>query len=104
MGALYKTKKKYLDKLSPMGTTTRAILGKDKYEELNSTVHPLGEQAEAAYDAKKAAEKALTEAEDAPVIPMPDEEEIARVKRRRTARRGGGRSSTVLSDSDSLGG
>ena len=104
MGKLYKFKKRYLDKLSPSYQSTRALVGKDTMNDIVETTHPLGEQAEAAYDANKAAEKALKEAEAEPVIPMPDEEEIARVKRRRTARRGGGRSSTVLSDSDSLGG
>jgi hypothetical protein len=47
----------------------------------------------------KASEKALQDAEEdpEPVIPLPDEEELARVTRRlREARRTGGRSSTVL--------
>lgn len=38
-----------------------------------------------------------------PVIPMPDEEEIKRVQRRRNARRTGGRSSTVLTSGDYAG-
>jgi hypothetical protein len=39
-----------------------------------------------------------------PVIPLPDEEELERVRRKRAARRAGGRASTVLSDDDRLGG
>jgi len=38
------------------------------------------------------------------VIPLPDEDELERVRRRRNARRGGGRASTVLSDENRLGG
>lgn len=36
--------------------------------------------------------------EDEAAIPLPDEEELARIRRRRAAGRGGGRSSTVLSE------
>lgn len=86
MGKLHKEAKKL--------NLSYHVLDKDTFE----ATHPLGTQAEAAYDAKKASEKALKEAEEAPVIPMPDEEEIARVRRRRSARRGGGRESTVLTD------
>lgn len=39
-----------------------------------------------------------------PVIPLPDEEELERVRRRRNAKRAGGRSSTVLTDETRLGG
>lgn len=41
---------------------------------------------------------------DEVVIPLPDEDELERVRRRRAAKRAGGRSSTVLSDDDGLGG
>lgn len=43
---------------------------------------------------------------DDPVIPMADEEEIRRSKRRGTAARGGGRAATILTggDKDRLGG
>ena len=37
-------------------------------------------------------------AEDEQAIPLPDEEELARIRRRRAAGRGGGRSSTVMSE------
>lgn len=38
-----------------------------------------------------------------PVMPMADEEEIKRSKRRSTSARGGGRASTIFTDSDRLG-
>lgn len=37
-----------------------------------------------------------------PAIPLPDEEEIARIRRRR-ATRTGGRASTILSDNETFG-
>lgn len=92
MGKLHKT----LKQLSPV-----YHLDHEVYDEL----HPMGTQAETAYDAKVASEKALKEAENQPTIPLPDEEELARVRRRENARRrGSGRSSTVYGDSDSMGG
>jgi hypothetical protein len=42
------------------------------------------------------------QAED-PVMPMADEEEIKRSKRRTASARGGGRASTIFTDSDRLG-
>lgn len=39
----------------------------------------------------------------AAAIPMPDEEELERVNRRRNSRRAGGRASTVLTEEDRLG-
>lgn len=41
--------------------------------------------------------------EETPVIPLPDEEEIKRQKRRSASMRGGGRASTVFTESDRLG-
>ena len=38
-----------------------------------------------------------------PAIPMADEEEIKRQKRRTASARGGGRASTIFTDSDRLG-
>lgn len=38
-----------------------------------------------------------------PVMPMADEEELARVRRRQNSRRGGGRASTVLTNEDRMG-
>ncbi len=41
--------------------------------------------------------------EEEPAIPMPDEDEIKRSKRRNAAMRGGGRASTIFTESDRLG-
>lgn len=38
-----------------------------------------------------------------PALPMPDEDEIKRNKRRTASARGGGRASTIFTDSDRLG-
>lgn len=89
---------KKLKKLSP-----HYQLDRESYD----AVHPMGTQAESAYDAKVASEKALKEAEDPEknaVIPLADEDELDRVRRRRAARRSGGRSSTIMTDDDRLGG
>jgi hypothetical protein len=40
---------------------------------------------------------------DEPVMPMADEEEIKRNKRRTASARGGGRASTIFTDGDRLG-
>lgn len=42
-------------------------------------------------------------ANDEPAMPMADEEEIKRNKRRSASSRGGGRASTIFTDSDRLG-
>lgn len=98
MGRLHKNVRKY----SLGQKAGDAILGKQTMDD----IHVLGSQVEGAYDARKASEKALKEAEEnpEPVVPLPDEEAIDRVKRRRNARRGGGRASTVLTDDSRLGG
>lgn len=43
------------------------------------------------------------ETPEAEVVPMADEEEIKRSKRRTNSARGGGRASTIFTDSDRLG-
>jgi hypothetical protein len=98
MGKLHKMVRKY----SLGQRAGDAIIGKDNMD----SIHVLGSQAEASYDARKASEKALKDAEEnpEPVVPLPDEEELDRVRRRRNARRSGGRASTVLSDDSRLGG
>lgn len=98
MGRLHKNVRKY----SLGQKAGDAIIGKKNMD----SIHVLGNQVETAYDAKKASEKALKEAEENPeaVIPLPDEEELERVRRRRNARRGGGRASTVLTDESRYGG
>lgn len=78
----------------------RHIVGDDAFDK----AHFLGTSVTNAYDARKEAEAAVKEEENKPVIPMADEETIARVNRRRNARRGGGRASTVLTDYEGMGG
>jgi hypothetical protein len=99
MGSIHKKIRKY----SPAALAEQAVLGKETYE----TLHPMGTAAEAAYDAAKEAEKALEEAEKDPskeVIPMPDEEEIARQRRRKNASRRGSRALTDLTPDEGFGG
>jgi hypothetical protein len=69
----------------------KGLVGKKTYDEL----HPLG----------TALVKAETPEQPAPVVPMPDEEDIKRAKRRKTAAQlqRSGRQSTILTDSDRLG-
>lgn len=86
-------------KHSPGQKLKRKLMGDKTYDSL----HFLGTAAEQQYDATKAAEKAVKEAENEPVIPLPDEEEIARVNRRRS-RRNTGRASTIMTDYEGLGG
>ncbi len=50
-----------------------------------------------------AQERAQAAADADPVLPMPDEEEIKRSRRRSASSRGGGRASTILTDGDRLG-
>lgn len=89
-----------LSKLSIGKRVERSLIDKETFDEL----HPLSAQVDNSYDAAQASKKALKDAADQPVIPLPDEEELDRARRRRTARRGGGRASTVLSDDTRLGG
>lgn len=96
MGRLHKTIKKH----DPSQKLERKILGKKNYD----SVHPLGTSAEAAYDATKAAERAATDAANAPVMPIADDEELQRSRKKRLARRNRGRASTILaSDAETLG-
>jgi hypothetical protein len=77
----------------------RRIFGDKTFDDF----HPYGTQMVAQDDAIKASERAAAEAANQPVIPLPDEEELARIRRRKN--RGGGRAATVLtSDEERLGG
>lgn len=103
MGKIYKTVRKH-KWLSPAGLAAEA--GGDK---LFDTMHPLGTQAEAQYDATKAAEKALADAQDPEnpankVIPIADEEELAKQRRRARASRRGSTSSNIYTSDERLGG
>ncbi len=92
MGRLHKTTKKY--------SLGRRIIGEKTFDQ----IHPIGSSMEKQYDATKAAEQAATAAANQKAIPLPDEEELERTRRRKNARRGGGRASTVLTEDDRLGG
>jgi hypothetical protein len=93
MGKLRKVWKK----TDPSQLLIRKTLGDKTYDDLS----PMGASMEQQYDAAKAAEAAAEEEENKEAIPLPDEEELARIRRRKT-RRGTGRDSTVLSQ-DSFG-
>lgn len=91
MGRLHKTVSKAIPK------EMRTPLDKKISEENISTHNSLSRR----MDPSKA-----MEGQEEPVIPLADEEEIRRNKRRGTAARSGGRASTVLTggDKDRLGG
>lgn len=89
MAKLHRISKKY----SIGNRTGQAVFGEKTFDQ----VHPLGTALVKQDDAAKAAEQAVQEAKDKPAIPLPDEEELARLRRRR-ARRSTGRESTVLAD------
>lgn len=67
------------------------------------SVTPIGSSLEKQYDATKAAEQAAKAAQNEKAIPLPDEDALARERRKKNARRTGGRASTVLTDEDRLG-
>jgi hypothetical protein len=98
MAKLHSNIKKY----SAGERAKQAIVGEKNYD----SVHFLGTSAVKQRDATKAAEQAAQDAQaeaDKPAIPLPDEEELARLRRRRG--KGGGRAATVLTDdSEKLGG
>jgi hypothetical protein len=99
MGGLHKKIKKV-----GRNVTLWGAVDKETFDEF----HPMGTQAEGAYDLKKEQEKALKDLEANPskdVIPMADEEELERARRRRGARmRGAGRASTALAQEEGFGG
>jgi hypothetical protein len=83
MGGIHKTIRKATPKevMSPAGKKLDAAVG-DTWDSLNPK---------------------MPAADDEPVMPMADEEEIKRNKRRNASARGGGRASTIFTDSDRLG-
>lgn len=95
MGKLHSNVKKYV----PDQKLQRKVFGEKNYD----TVHFLGSGAEKARNAAKAAEQATRDAENEPVMPLADEAELARNKKKGLGRRNRGRSSTILSDSETLG-
>ena len=87
MGKLYKMGKKGLG-----NQVIRKVIGEKTFD----TLHPIGRTFEKSYDATKAAESAASAAANETAIPLPDEEELARIRRRRARR--GAREATTLSD------
>lgn len=79
-------------------TAIRSVVGQDTYNQF----HPIGTALVQQDNAAKAAEQAAQDAADKPAIPLPDEEELARIRRRR-ARRPGSRDSTILTGDDVFG-
>ena len=80
-------------------TAIRRVVGQDTYNQF----HPIGTALVQQDNAAKAAEQAATDAANQPAIPLPDEEQLARIRRRR-AQRYSGRDSTVLTGaSDTFG-
>jgi hypothetical protein len=87
MAKLYK-----FSKQEPTHAAFRKAVGDETFNQL----HPIGSSLEQQADAADAASKAAADAASKPTIPLPDEDELARIRRRRAARRTGGRDSTVL--------
>ena len=86
MGGIHKTIKKVLPK--EMRTPLDKKIGEENirtHESLDRRMNPQ-----------------MPEMEEEKVIPLPDEEELERIRRRKG--RGGGRASTVLTDDERLGG
>lgn len=80
---------------------TKKVIGKKAYD----TAHFMGTMAVKQRDAARAAERAKNEIENAPVMPIADDEELQRNKRKNLSRRNRGRASTILSggDAETLG-
>ena len=67
-------------------------------------ISPAGKKVDAAVgDTWDSLNPKMPAASQEPVMPMADEEEIKRAKRRTASARGGGRASTIFTDSDRLG-
>jgi len=82
------------------GTIVRGVVGDKTFDE----AHPLGTSTVEAYDARKDAERAATAAANEPVMPIADEDELRRSKKKMLSRRNRGRASTILgNDSETLG-
>lgn len=82
------------------GTAVRSVVGDKTFD----SAHFLGTSAVDARDARKAAERAATDAENEPVMPLADEESLRRSKKKMLSRKNRGRASTILAnDSETLG-
>lgn len=85
--------------MSGIGKTVKKIIPKElqKLDPVGTKINKEGIRTFESINPK------MPSAEAGPVIPMPDEDEIRRNKRRGQAARGGGRASTILTESDRLG-
>jgi hypothetical protein len=95
MGKLHSNAKK-----SFAGRGIRRITG----DKLFDQAHFLGTAAVKQRDATKAAERAATDAANEPIMPIADDDELQRSKRKMLSRRNRGRASTILAnDAETLG-
>lgn len=90
---------KYLKRHSIAEQAAQKVLGEKTYDAVHFIGTPAVQQQQAKQDAKNAADAAANR----PVLPLPDEEELARQARRRNSARGGGRASTIFTQGDQLG-
>lgn len=82
------------------GKLVRGIVGDKTFDQF----HPLGTSAVNARNARKAAESAATAAANEPIMPIADEEALARARKKKLTRGNSGRASTILAqDSETLG-
>jgi hypothetical protein len=104
MARLHKTVTKFSNKYDLGRLAGQAVVGKDRERKLYDQGHFIGHSVEKSYDATKAAEKFAQGVQDEPVMPLPDDELLARAKKKGLARRNRGRASTILgSDAETLG-
>ncbi len=105
MAKLHKGITKFSNKFDLGRLAGQAVVGKDRERKLYDQGHFIGHQAEKSYDATKAAEAAAKGIADEPIMPIPDDELLARNKKKGLARRNRGRASTILGggDSETLG-
>jgi hypothetical protein len=73
-----------------VGSLLRKVVGDKTFDEF----HPLGSSMEQSWKAANAAEAAANDAASKPAIPIPDQEDLARMRRKKAI--AGSRDSTVL--------
>jgi hypothetical protein len=91
MGKLYTKARKF----DPTRVLIKKVHGEKHMKNYDGT-HIIGESLKKQSDATEEAKKAAQAAANEPVIPMADDEELARIRRRRASRSRGSRSSTDL--------
>lgn len=80
--------------------TIRKVMPKELVDPINKKV--MDENIRTHESLSRRMNPEMPKQEDEKVIPLPDEEELERIRRRKG--RGGGRASTVLTDDERLGG